>query len=176
MNVTKNVPLSGFSILKVYAVEMSLHAEDAENLPAGTLDVNFGWDWRYVSADTFEVKISVALKPEKSRPFSVSTTLVGVFRKVGDSSKLSLQEFTKLQAVAILLPYARQYLANLTVNTVTGAYNLPTVNVVGLMANFDISKTTGASQEKDGQIPIDRPVKTSKLAKTERGKTSPIRS
>jgi hypothetical protein len=61
-----------------------------------------------------------------------------------------MERFAALHAVAILLPYARQYLTNLTVNTLAGAYYLPAVNTVELMKGFDPSKTTAASQRVDG--------------------------
>lgn len=176
MTTSKTFPASGYAILKVYTSAQSLEVKDIDTLPIGTLDVKFGWDWRYVAADTFEVKVSIVLEPEKSRPFSASTTVVGVFRRVGDSHKVTLRNFVGLQAVAILLPYARQYIANLTVNTMTGAFNLPTVNVVALMADFDPEKTTGAHQEKDGQIP-DGSVKAAPkaLKKEQRKKLSPLK-
>ncbi len=157
MSTSTTMPPSGYAILKVYVTALSLTSMDLEDLPSTAPNGGFGWDWRYVSPTKFEVKITVVLEADKSRPYRATTTLVGRFRQLGDSQTVSLDDFVSLQAVAILLPYARQYLANMTINTATGAYHLPTVNVAELMAAFNKSETTGAAQKRDGLIPEGAP-------------------
>jgi preprotein translocase subunit SecB len=145
MRTQKGIPLSGYSILLVYATHLSFEAVPPENLSDVPPDDEFGWDWRLISANEFEVRITVSVGASKDRPGAASTTVVGRFSSPG-TPNVPVEQFVCLQAVAILLPYARQYLAAATVNSQLGAFHLPTVNVVELMKHFDPEKTTAARQ------------------------------
>ena len=139
------LPKSGYSITKVYATEQVLRprqAEDADNIGRAS----FGWDWRRVPSGEFEVLIDLAVYPTENRPQYVSVSTVGRFRQVGPAPSVPLEDFVTRQAVAILLPYARQFLSNLTANSEAGCYYLPTINVEKLMAGID---TSGATGEQD---------------------------
>jgi len=139
------LPLSGYTIAKIYATTQELRHKDAA--PGASQDViSFLWDWRPVDDSTFEVRIVVSVEPSEARDTFISTDVVGRFRRMTDAPRVSQQDFVSLQAVALLLPYARQYLSNLTVNSVHGAYYLPAVNVTALMQDFDVTKATGARQ------------------------------
>jgi len=152
MKTVKNPPLSGYALLDVYTYEQSLKPYDGNKKPPIETEVSFGWDWRYVTTDIFEVKLLVSITPTVDKPLSASSTLVGTFR-VSGTPRIPLESFVTLQAVAILLPYARQYLANLTVNTLGGAFHLPSINVEELMTRFDLTKATATSQKENGDIP-----------------------
>jgi len=148
MKTTKEIPLSGYSIQQVYASHLSFDARPSKNLPDIPVDDEFGWDWRLVSDGEFEVRITVSIGAAKNRALVASTTVVGRFSSSG-TPNVPVEKFVGLQAVAILLPYARQYLAAATVNSPTGAFHLPTINVVELMKNFDPDKTTAARQRAE---------------------------
>jgi preprotein translocase subunit SecB len=144
----RSLPLSGYAIVKIYMTSAELKLKQPTNPEVTEPVVNFGWDWRRGNTDksVFEVRISLAMEPVKERPYYAAVDAVGRFRKIGQSSVLPVEQFAALQAVAILLPYARQHLTSLTVNTLPGAYYLPSLNVVELMKGFDISKTTAAKE------------------------------
>jgi preprotein translocase subunit SecB len=96
--------------------------------------------------------------------------VIGLFRKVAEVPKVSLTEFVTLQAVAILLPYLRQFLTSLTINALAGPYYLPTLNVADLMKDFDPAKATGAKQladegKVDSQVIAPTDVKTKRHRK-----------
>ncbi len=149
--VKSKAPLSGYAIERVYTLEQSLRPIKSDALPLpNESDVNFGWDWRYLKPGVLEVKLVLGLEPDTTHPFEARITTVGTFIVTGEP-KVPIEEFVRLQAVAILLPYARQYLANLTVNTLTGPMHLPSLDVQVMMARFDPEKTTGAHQRREGQ-------------------------
>jgi preprotein translocase subunit SecB len=141
----RTLPLSGYAIGKVYATAQELRHQPA-TLGASQDVINFGWDWRQVDDRTFEVRIVVSVGPTERRDSFFSTDVVGRFRRVTEAPAVSQEDFVRLQAVALLLPYARQFLSNLTANSVHGTYYLPTVNVTALMQDFDVSKATGAGE------------------------------
>ena len=144
MSTTKGIPLSGYAIREVYATRMSYQLRSASESGATSGEDEFGWDWRVVSDAEFEVRITVTVGAP-SHPLTADATVVGRFARSG-APTVGMEEFASLQAVAILLPYARQYLAAVTTNAPTGTFHLPTVNVVELMKNFDPGKTTAARQ------------------------------
>ena len=144
MSDDKTLPLSGYAISGVHTISQVLQPKEATDSAEG--GVRFGWDWRQVEQDVFEVLIRLAVEPAAARPYSASVELVGRFRQTVPSPSVPREEFASLQAVAILLPYARQFLATLTLSTASGAYHLPSVNVAALMQGFDVKATTGAGQ------------------------------
>jgi preprotein translocase subunit SecB len=163
--VKSKAPLSGYAIERVYMLEQSLKTISRNQLPLPKeSDVSFGWDWRHLKPGVFEVKLILGLEPDTSHPFTAWVTTVGTFQ-VSGSPKVPVEEFVRLQAVAILLPYARQYLANLTVNTLSGACHLPSLDVQDMMTQFDPNKTTGARQMREGKtslLPEPSPTRSDK--------------
>jgi preprotein translocase subunit SecB len=142
----KALPLSGYNLLRVYLRSAELKAVPPPS-EAKSHNVSFGWDWRFLKEPrAFEVLLTLAIEPSKEHPYSASVEAVGRFRQNSDAPAVEFERFVTLQAVAILLPYVRQYLTNLTVNTRAGAYYLPSVNVAELMKGIDLSESTGASQ------------------------------
>jgi preprotein translocase subunit SecB len=144
---------SGYAIDKVYSTSQQFRdaAPSAETADHGGM--RFGWDWRWLKDHTFEVKITVEIELSPARPEFVSTDVVGRFRQLKESPGLSVEDFAKLQAVAILLPYARQYLSMLTLNSQHGAYYLPSLNVTVLMEGFSPDKTTAMRQKAETNAP-----------------------
>jgi len=156
MTEEQSLPLSGYAIVKVYSTTAELKPKPPANPEVTEPVVNFGWDWRRGGTDksVFEVRITLAMEPAKERPYYAAVDAVGRFRQIGDSSELPMEKFVALQAVAILLPYARQHLTNLTVNTFPGAYYLPSLNVVELMKGFDVRKTSAGQASGSKETPI----------------------
>lgn len=164
MSDKKELPLSGYSLVGVYPTMQEMRQKDpaADKEQGG---VTFGWDWRLTSdEDLFEVQLNIAVEPTKERDDYAAVSVVGRFRKLGVPS-LELAQFVQLQAVAILLPFVRQTLSNLTVMTFHGAYYLPPVNVVTLMKDFSFDQTTGSrqmSERQKGEVAKSTPKKASR--------------
>lgn len=145
MTKGKGLPLSGYAILSVFIVSQKLEPIEVGGTNSDD-DVQFAWDWRLSGEDLFDVLVKLRVGATKERPSLAEVSLVGRFRRTNPETSVGLAEFAHIQAVAILLPYVRQALANLTVMTERGAYHLPSVNVVALMKDFDVKDGTGAKQ------------------------------
>lgn len=151
---TASALTSGYSIANVYILEQSLVPATADALTGASEegDLTVGWDWRHVQTDVFEVKLELLKAPGRRRPYTAAVTTVGTFQRAGNPS-VSLHEFVRVQAVAILLPYGRQFLATLTGNTPPGPVHIPTLNVVAMTQSFDPEKATGFRQERESAPP-----------------------
>jgi preprotein translocase subunit SecB len=150
MSTTKDLPLSGYALTGVFTKMQELRekelAADKERHGA----INVGWDWAFVGEEAFDVEVSVSVEPTHERPEFFSTAVVGRFRQVGKGQSVELERFAHLQAVAILLPYVRQVLSNLTsMSPYGGAFYLPSLNVVNLMKDFDPKNATGSNEIRE---------------------------
>jgi len=146
MSNVVDLPESGYSILKVYAGEQVIRPRVPDDDKGEKGTASFGWDWRRLPVEReFEVVLSLVIHPNQQRPEYVRVSTVGRFEIVGDTPSVSFDDFVAQQAVAILLPYARQFISGLTANSVFGCFYLPTINVAKLMAGVDRSKATGAA-------------------------------
>src|SRR5438552_3649708 len=113
MTTVKDVPLSGYTISSIHTIRQRVEPREvAEGSEKGI--ANFGWDWRLIAEDLFEVLVTVTIEPDNDRPYETSVELVGRFRRLSPTPSVQLEDFAQLQAVAILLPYVRQFLATLT--------------------------------------------------------------
>jgi preprotein translocase subunit SecB len=146
MSERRQSPLTGYALLNVYTTLLELRQESAaEGSNATDAAVSFAWDWRVLPKGVFEVRIHITVAPSSERHEHMAIHLVGRFQQVGEPS-VQLEDFVRLQAVAILMPYVRQCLSSLTLNSAYGAYYLPPINVMELMKGIDSGKTTGARQ------------------------------
>lgn len=175
MKQAREVPLSGYTIEKIYTYHQLLrHKEPGDEGTHGQIDV--GWDWRLLPYEelTFEVRLSLTVEPTPDRDDQLAVGIVGRFRKVTDEPSVPLLDFVRIQAPAILLPYARQALSELSVNSYYGTYYLPPINVVLLMEDFDPLNTTGAKQlaELDKQVKATSSGSSSRSKKTKRSQSS----
>ncbi|MEX2527490.1 MAG: protein-export chaperone SecB [Gemmatimonadota bacterium] len=83
-----------------------------------------------------EVILSVTVEPEGDNPpFRVQVSVSGLFGyQIGTDRNLELEEFLAQQAVALLLPYVREAVTNLTARTAFGPVIIPPVNVRAMLA------------------------------------------
>ncbi len=147
---SSDLPLTGYSIERIYAIELVLCEKEATEEPTENRgQLGFGWDWRSLDSDRFEVRISVAIEPTTARDEFARVSLVGRFRRLSGTPTVGLKDFVSLQAPAILFPYARQALANLTAQSIYGQLHIPPVNVARLMKGFDWEASRGAKQLKE---------------------------
>jgi preprotein translocase subunit SecB len=140
------LPQSGYQLEKLYASDLHLVVKsvEAESAPAG--QVIFGWDWELLEASMFEVRLKLGLDPTPDRLEEVRLTLSGRFRMSAAAPSVTLTDFVKLHAVAILFPYARELLSHVTARGFYGPMLLPALNIMQLMGSRDTTQTTGARQ------------------------------
>lgn len=77
----------------------------------------------------FETKLEFYIDDESSVPFEVDVIIVGKFEADEDVSTEDYQSFKKQNSVAILFPFLRSIVANLTMNANVQALMLPIINL-----------------------------------------------
>ena len=110
----------------------------------------WGWDWRWKDHDHFEVGLLFSGPPFDARPEKIEVGVNAVFKIVGEVQTVSVPEFAHGPAVALLFPYVRQVLDELTSRSPFGRVLLPPTNIVALMSNFDLAESAGAKQHRPG--------------------------
>jgi preprotein translocase subunit SecB len=159
MSATESPHISGYYIEKVYSSHQELRLERPDK-KAVRDEYSVDWDWQIVSDRMFDVSLIVSLEPSDERWESVRVRLVGRFRVEEHPLSVPLEDFVKLQAPAILLPYAREVVTSLTARGFYGPYFLPAINVVRLMASKDTNDATGRRQLREGRSLALPPVRS----------------
>ena len=108
----------------------------------------WGWDWRWKDRDHFEVGLLFSGPSIDARPEKIEVSVNAVFRVVGEVQTVPVAEFAHGPAVALLFPYLRQVVDDLTSRSPFGRILLPPTNIVALMANFDSSQSSGSRQSR----------------------------
>ena len=154
MSSVIDLPESGYAVKQVYAGEQLVRPQNPNEAGQDAGNASFGWDWRRVpgAEREFEVIVSLTIHPNELRPELAKVATVGRFEIVGEKPAVSFEDFVAIQAVAILLPYPRQFISNLTANSPLGCFYLPTINVLKLMEGVDRSKATGV-QDRAQPLP-----------------------
>lgn len=125
---------------------------DEATLGADTIEdpLRIGWDWAWVEQDrSFDVAVSLERRPEKKRPEQIMVQVVGRFTLTGHPTSVQIDEFALNNATAILFPYARQVLFQLSANGPFGAQVVQPVNIANVVARFDPRTATAARQRED---------------------------
>jgi hypothetical protein len=151
MTETEELPQTGYILERIYTnwqrLEVAQPKPDADD-PGGWI---FGWDWNIRGERTFEVVVSLGMEPTPGRHEKISVSAVARFSVGGGTQSAGFDEFVKLQAVAILFPFAREMVSSLTTKSFFGPVLIPPVNIVKLMEGKDPSLATGFKQLKEGQ-------------------------
>ncbi len=108
--------------------------------------ISLTWDWRNLSERVFEVRVAIEVTPAQGIPQVLEVAIVGRFRAMGRYDAPAVENFAAVNAVAILLPYAREALTALSVRGPFGPFILPLMNVVEASKVFSRSQATGARQ------------------------------
>lgn len=113
-----------------------------------TIDVSWGWDWRWNDHDRFEVALLFGAAALRSRPEEIQVSVTATFRVVGEMQTVPIAKFAHTHAPALIFPYIRQVLDELTTRSPYGRILLPPTNMLALMASFEADEATGAQQER----------------------------
>lgn len=83
-----------------------------------------------------DVQLTVSIEPDRdaNQPYRVSVTYLGRFRFGKLPDGLTREAFLTKNAAAIMFPYVREAVADLTVRGTFGAIHLPPVNVVAMLS------------------------------------------
>ena len=111
-------------------------------------DVQWGWDWRWIASDRFEVGLLFGAPAVDVRPERLEVAITATIRVVGESQTVPVYMFAHVHAPALMFPYLRQVVDELTSRSPHGRVLLPPTNIVALMSEFDASESTGAKQER----------------------------
>jgi preprotein translocase subunit SecB len=121
---------SGFQIKNMILVESSFSR--INNVAFGTEianNVNIKVDVNVNGAVVTVVEeVSVEQKFQEIEQVKISVKMVGIFECVGDSSLKDLDGFGKVNGAAIIFPYIREHITNLSLKAGLGAIILPPVN------------------------------------------------
>jgi preprotein translocase subunit SecB len=139
---------TGFVLEKVAFPKQSYAAVPVgEGLPKDQ-PMKWGWDWRWLAHDRFEVAVTLRVEPSSTRPETVEVTALGVFRLQGQAQTVDLKSFAYGNAPAILFPYVRQAIYDLTGRGLSGPQLLRPMNVAVLMKMVPEDKAQGVAQKR----------------------------
>lgn len=80
------------------------------------------------------LEVDAAIEDNKSKSFQISCTMIGFFSVVEGEANLAIKEFAKFNAVALVLPYIRELIANTTLRAGLKPVILPPLNVKSVVA------------------------------------------
>lgn len=151
MNERREVPASGFHLLRVITVhqEYSLASEEEVGAEGDNRRMTVNWDWSVSEDRQFDVFLGASIEGNQEAPERVNVGLVGEFVLDGSVPSMAFQTFVQTSAPAILFPYLRQIVSDLTGRGPYGPYYIPSVNVVRMMKQYDFDTTTGAGQLRE---------------------------
>lgn len=116
------------------------------NFIPGNVDLDFDLDSEFqlqieknlavviVHCDIFKDSV------DENKPYSLSVSILGKFKYEGNVEAEEFEKLCRVNATAILFPYLRAYISNLTSLSGVGTLLLPTVNVHKMIASDKAKK------------------------------------
>ncbi len=86
-----------------------------------------------------EVTVLVSILPQEGSSFSLEAEITGQFERLDAPQVISLEDFAKTNGPALVMPYARELVTDVTARTRHGVIIFPPVNIVQLV--MDEEKT-----------------------------------
>lgn len=168
MKEDREVRSAGYDLQRLYASEQNHEmVDDSDELPQDdeVRDVGCFWDWRLldvyqpeasddevdpdaVEGVWFDIAVGVQVGPAVDDQNRYKATIVGRFwGPVG--GEVPLHQFARLNGVALIFPYLRQCVSDLSEWAPGEAFYLPVVNVVRVMKGIpqDVAEAWGTLQE-----------------------------
>jgi preprotein translocase subunit SecB len=138
---------TGYVLHRVYVNEIAYSLfEPDEALEGVESTVNLKWDWRAVQGRIFEVLLGVRTGPTKVLPHKAEAVLVATFEVQGSTTTVTLEDFVRRNAIALLFPYVREAISSVSRRGPLSAIELPPLNVAAIAENFSFQQSTGARQ------------------------------
>ena len=79
--------------------------------------------------------VTISQKYEKLEQVSIMVKMAGVFERVGESKLEDLEQFGKINGAAIIFPYIREHITNLSLKAGIPPIILPPVNFTKMQGN-----------------------------------------
>jgi len=102
-------------------------------------DYKLDFDYNYMITDEGQglfVELSVDVMKNIEKPaFDLKFVLLGIFSVEQDKENMDIKLFAENNAAAILMPYAREVISNITSRTPCPALIMPPVNVMAVLKN-----------------------------------------
>jgi preprotein translocase subunit SecB len=135
---------TGYVLEALYFPIQSLTVEPGD----ASDEVEWGWDWRWSDHDHFEVGFLFSAPASATRPERLQVTANAVFQIVGETQTVPIDAFAHGHAPALMFPYIRQVVDELTSRSPYGRVLLPPTNIVAVMSSFDPSEATGTKTRR----------------------------
>lgn len=145
--MTENAVAAAFTIAGIHALDVhyDLLDGDTEDLPELGEDrpVGFIWDWNVLDEDTVSVLLGVQVGATRETPERVryAATAVAVFGEA--PTHPGFFDLIRVHLPAIIFPYLREGVANLTSRGPYGLFQLPPTNVAKLAERFPLKESSG---------------------------------
>lgn len=86
-----------------------------------------------------DVTVLVGIRPQLGSSFSFEAEITGQFERLDGPQVISLEDFSRINGPALVMPYARELVTDVTARTRHGVIIIPPVNVVQLVLDEEKS-------------------------------------
>lgn len=130
----KNKMESGFQINQLLLLESNFKrlnkVQFEGDIPELKIDINteVGVQGKVISV---EETVTITQKYNDIEQFSFSVKMAGLFECIGDSSLTDYDDFGRVNGAAIIFPYIREHITNLSLKAGLNPIVLPPVNFTG---------------------------------------------
>lgn len=125
---------SGFRIKNLFLLESNFKrlnkVQFEGDMPELKIDINteVGVQGKVISV---EETVTITQKYNDIEQFSFSVKMAGLFECIGDSSLTDYDDFGRVNGAAIIFPYIREHITNLSLKAGLNPIVLPPVNFTG---------------------------------------------
>ncbi len=118
-----------------YLIEKTeFYINDSFIKPDSSIKIEFQIDHQFEILDNNTAVVTLNSKIfenalTNNQPFSLNVTISGRFRFEGEISSEQQQKFLQINATAILFPYLRSFISNITCNAGISPLILPPINI-----------------------------------------------
>ena len=118
--VNINEKKSGFSVESIILTESSFNRKGKIDFKDSEQEVSFE-----TGVGSKENIVNVYQNEEQ---YIIKVTMVGVFKRTGDSTIKDNEQFGRINGAAIIFPFVREHIANIAMKAGLGSLILPPVN------------------------------------------------
>jgi len=127
--VNINEKKSGFSVESIILTESSFNRKGKIDFKDSEQEVSFetgvGSKENIVNV---KLTTTVINKYQNEEQYIIKVTMVGVFKRIGDSTIKDNEQFGRINGAAIIFPFVREHIANIAMKAGLGSLILPPVN------------------------------------------------
>ncbi len=120
---------SGFQVKSILLTESNFSRKGKINFENSQQEVSF--ETGVGSKDNIvNVKLTTTVinKFQDEEQYRIEVSMVGVFKRTGDSQIVDNEQFGRINGAAIIFPFVREHIANIALKAGLGSLLLPPVN------------------------------------------------